>query len=134
MTNEELKALVESNARSIAALSNEASAERQRRSTNTDEIDTLLGAVSSNEVACRKLRQSVTTLVNAMAESNHQFNILRQEAIADRQTSDQRFEAQQEIIQTLLAQLIATNQDVTQAKGNISGLSDRIDGLEERAS
>ena len=106
----------------------------QQQATSTSEIDTLLGAISTNEVGIR-------ALVTKIDESNTRFEILRQEAITDRQKVDRRFEestrrfdAQQENIQTLLAQLIATNQDISQAKGNISGLSNRIDDLEERAS
>lgn len=55
----------------------------QQQARNTDEIDTLLGAVSTNEVACRELRQSMT-------DANQRFEILRAEAAADRQRSDQR--------------------------------------------
>ncbi|MEM9092303.1 MAG: hypothetical protein AAGC93_26665 [Cyanobacteria bacterium P01_F01_bin.53] len=58
-------------------------AERQVR--QADEIDTLLGAVSTNEVSIREL-------VAQISESNQRFEVLRQEAIADRQHSDQRFE------------------------------------------
>lgn len=124
MTNDELKALCESNARAIAALANEASAERQQRSTNTDEIDTLLGAVSSNEVACRELRQTVETLVSAIGEGNQRFDILRSEAIARQQHSDQRFEAMQETLQRLFLELHSTN-------GAVAGLSDRVENLEQ---
>ena len=112
MTNDELKALCESNAKSIAALSSEASAERQQRSTNTDEIDTLLGAVSTNEVACRELRQTVTTLADSMAESNRRFDILREEAIADRKRADSQFQAMQENIRNLFVELHSTNRRV----------------------
>ncbi len=101
MTNDELKALCESNARAIAALASAASQERQQRSTNTDEIDTLLGAVSSNEVACRELREVVTVLAHVIGESNQRFDILRAEAIADRQRSDQLFAAQLKEIKAL---------------------------------
>lgn len=140
---------------------------------NTDEIDTLLGAVSTNEVEARNL-------LSAMAESNQRFDILRAEAIADRQKADrvqeefsarfenlrqeaiadrqqverdreeyrqrseesnrrfeesnqrfeekqaednQRFAAQQEVIQRLLAELVATNRDVQR-------VSDRVQNLE----
>jgi len=119
MTNDELKALCESNAKAIAALANAASEERQRRSTNTDEIDTLLGAVSSNEVACRELRQTVETLVSAIGEGNQRFEVLRNEAIADRQLTDRRFDDQLTEIRAigeqnrvLLLELINTNQRV----------------------
>ncbi len=96
MTNDELKALCESNAKAIQALANSTSTALQgtnatldriavQRTTHTDEIDTLLGAVSSNEVACRELRQTVESLVSAIGEGNQRFDNLRADAIADRQ-------------------------------------------------
>ena len=77
----------------------------QQQSRQTDEIDTLLGAVSTNEVGVR-------ALVAKIDESNTRFEILRQEAIADRQRADQRFEAMQENIQQLFRELIRTNRRV----------------------
>lgn len=127
MTNDELKALCESNAKAIQALANAAAEERQLRSTNTDEIDTLLGAVSSNEVACRELRQTVEVLVSAIGESNQRFDILRSEGIADRQRADvdrqnwqTNFEAQMEALRSQFIEMSRVNQ--------------RLDNLEQRAS
>ncbi len=77
----------------------------QQQTTNTSEIDTLLGAVSTNEVELR-------ALIQQMAESNQLFEVLRQDAIADRQRSDQRFEAMQENIQRLFLELHSTNRHV----------------------
>ncbi len=77
----------------------------QQQAINTSEIDTLLGAVSTNEVELR-------ALIQQMAESNQLFEVLRQEAIADRQRSDQRFEAMQENIQRLFLELHSTNRRV----------------------
>lgn len=77
----------------------------QQQSRQADEIDTLLGAVSTNEVGVR-------ALVTKIDESNTRFEILRQEAIADRQRADQRFEAMQENIQQLFRELIRTNRRV----------------------
>ncbi|PZO47082.1 MAG: hypothetical protein DCF15_19510 [Phormidesmis priestleyi] len=142
MTDDELKALCESNARAIEALANSTSTALQgtnatldriavQQTTHTDEIDTLLGAVSSNEVACRELRQTVGTLVSAIDEGNQRFEILRSEAIARQQRSDQRFEesnrrfeAMQKTLQRLFLELHSTN-------GAVSGLSDRIDQIEQ---
>lgn len=135
MTDDELKALCESNARAIEALANSTSTALQgtnatldriavQQTTHTDEIDTLLGAVSSNEVACRELRQTVGTLVSAIDEGNQRFEILRSEAIASQQRSDQRFEAMQETLQRLFLELHSTN-------GAVAGLSDRIDQMEQ---
>ena len=160
---------------------NETSARLDRtaaqQARHTDEIDTLLGAISTNEVEIRNLTRN-------MAESNQRFDNLRADAIADRQRIDrkieedrqrfnnlrdeaiadrrqieldreeyrqrfeagrrqgeldreeyrqqadldreeyrQRFDAQQGVIQRLLAELVATNQDVRR-------IGDRVQNLE----
>ena len=88
----------------------------EQQATNTREIDILLGAISTNEVALR-------AVVLRIDESNQRFDVLRQEAIADRQESDQRleamrqksnqrFEAMQENIQRLFLELHGTNRRV----------------------
>ena len=88
----------------------------EQQATNTREIDILLGAISTNEVALRAVVQRID-------ESNQRFDVLRQEAIADRQESDQRleamrqksnqrFEAMQENIQRLFLELLGTNRRV----------------------
>lgn len=64
----------------------------QQQAVNTDEIDTLLGAASTNEVGIRALTKNVNQLVVKIDENNQHFEILREEAIADRQRSDERFE------------------------------------------
>lgn len=104
----------------------EATAEQQQR--NTEDIDTLLGAISTTDVEVRSLTQTV-------AASERRFENLRADAMADRQTfreqleadrqrSDGRFNeamseirAQGEILRSLLSELTSTNQ--------------RIDDLEE---
>jgi hypothetical protein len=60
-----------------------------RQDRIAEEIDILLGAVSSNEVACRELR--IQTEQNAQ-----RFEILRAEAIADRKKMDVYIEAVRE--------------------------------------
>ncbi|MEO1392657.1 MAG: hypothetical protein AAFV90_07080 [Cyanobacteria bacterium J06634_5] len=88
----------------------------EQQATNTREIDILLGAISTNEVELRAVVQRID-------ESNQRFDVLRQEAIADRQESnqrsevmrkesDQRFEAMQENIQRLFLELHGTNRRV----------------------
>ncbi|PZO56082.1 MAG: hypothetical protein DCF15_09530 [Phormidesmis priestleyi] len=77
----------------------------QQQASNTSDIDTLLGAVSTNEVEIR-------APIQQMAESNRLFDVLRQDAIADRRRSDQRFEAMQENIQRLFLELHSTNRRV----------------------
>ncbi|MGB3298663.1 MAG: hypothetical protein WBA76_10375 [Phormidesmis sp.] len=96
MTDDELKALVESNARAIAALSSttatalqqtNATLDRtaQQQATNATSIDDLLGVVVAHEA-------EIQQVVSAIEESNRRFDILREEAIADRQRSDERFD------------------------------------------
>jgi hypothetical protein len=92
----------------------------EQQAKNTEDIDTLLGAVSTTEIEVQKL-------LSARAESDRRFEVLRQEAIADRQRSDQRheenqrkFDAQMEIMRSLLAELSNTNS--------------RVENLEQRAS
>lgn len=84
----------------------------QQQATNTSEIDTLLGAVSTNEVGMRALTENVNNLVIKIDESNQRFEVLRQEAIADRQRSDAQFKAALENMQRLFIELISTNQRV----------------------
>ena len=58
---------------------------------NTTDIDTLLGAVSSNEVGVRELSVDVRSLTTAIGESNQRFDVLRLEAVEDRQETRQLF-------------------------------------------
>lgn len=96
-------------------------AEQQQR--NTTDIDNLLGAISTTDVEVRALTQTV-------AANEQRFEILRADAIADRQAfnkqseaerqrSDERFneviseiQAQGEILRSLLTELTRTNQRV----------------------
>ena len=56
-----------------------------QQAKNTEDIDTLLGAVSTNEVACRELRISVM-------ENQDRFTVLREEARADRAETRRLFD------------------------------------------
>jgi rubrerythrin len=74
----------------------ERTATQQER--HAEEIDTLLGAVSSNEVAARNLIAEMAKTTAEMAEtnaavteSNQRFENLRQDAIADRQETARKF-------------------------------------------
>jgi hypothetical protein len=71
-------------------------AEQQQH--NTTDIDNLLGAISTTDVEVRSLTQAVTT-------NEQRFAILREDAIADREENRRRFDAQQEVIQSLLLAL-----------------------------
>lgn len=71
-------------------------AEQQQR--NTTDIDNLLAAISTTDVEVRSLTQAVVT-------NEQRFAILREDAIADREESRRRFDAQQEVIQSLLLAL-----------------------------
>ncbi|PZO58059.1 MAG: hypothetical protein DCF15_05850 [Phormidesmis priestleyi] len=75
--------------------------------------------------------RAVDGLTVRIDESNQRFEILRSEAIARQQRSDQRFEesnrrfeAMQETLQRLFLELHSTN-------GAVAGLSDRVDNLEQ---
>ncbi|MEL6940239.1 MAG: hypothetical protein AAFO84_13715 [Cyanobacteria bacterium J06598_1] len=116
-----------------------------KQEKNTEEIDILLGAIATSEAKVDKLV--------ARAESTDQrFEVLRAEAVtdrqefrqnfndvieqmridreetkqqanADRQKADERHSAQMEVIQTLLLELTKTN-------GNVTKLRDRMDSFE----
>lgn len=114
----------------------------QQQEQNTRDIDTLLGAVSTTEASMRSLQRTTV-------ETEQLFNVVRAEANADRAKtkqmwndgvtqmkadraqSDERFaktltriNAQKEIIQRLLVELIQANRDATK-------LRDCVDGLEK---
>ncbi len=88
-----------------------------QQETNTANIADLI-TLSGNVL------RAVDGLTARIDESNQRFEILRSEAIARQQRSDQRFEAIQENIQRLFLELHSTN-------GAVAGLSDRIDNLEQ---
>ena len=141
----------------------------QQQAKNTAEIETLLGAISTNEIAIRALTTNIARItdnverVTATVEGNELLiDTVRAEARADRQETRQlwndavtqmkqdraeakaereanakrfdaqivgnrqRFDAQQEVIQRLLVELVEMNRDNRR-------LRDRVDGL-ERAS
>jgi chromosome segregation ATPase len=122
-------------------------AEKQAR--HADEIDTLLGAVSTTEVAVNNLVAEMAKTNAAVAESNQRFENLRQDAIADRQEtaqkfndaiaqmntdrqrSDERYQTQLEVIQSLLMALGRTNRDVGEVETAVGRLDDRVDTLEQ---
>ena len=120
---------------------------------NTQGIDTLLGAISTSDVAAREQAARVDRLIEKMDESNKRFETLRLEAQADREefrqswndavtqmASDRaeyreqaeadrtetarRFDAQQETIQRLLLAIVDLSRDNNQ-------LRDRVDNLEQ---
>ena len=120
---------------------------------NTQGIDTLLGAISTSDVAAREQAARVDRLIEKMDESNKRFETLRLEAQADREefrqswndavtqmASDRaeyreqaeadrtetarRFDAQQETIQRLLLAIVDLSRDNNR-------LRDRVDNLEQ---
>ena len=120
---------------------------------NTQGIDTLLGAISTSDVAAREQAVRVDRLIEKMDESNRRFETLRLEAQADREefrqswndavtqmASDRaeyreqaeadrtetarRFDAQQETIQRLLLAIVDLSRDNNR-------LRDRVDVLEQ---
>ena len=117
----------------------ERTAEQQAR--HGDEIDTLLGAIAQTDRQVRDTGNRVDALVVKIDESNQRFETLRDEARADRletralwndaviqmqndrEESSRRFDAQQEVIQRLLIELVEMNRDNRR-------LRDRVDELE----
>lgn len=132
-------------------------AERQQETANqqakqSEEIDTLLGAIATTEASIQKTDASVRRLTVKVEGNELIADTLRAEARADRletrqlwndavsqmqtdrdayrerfdaamRRADERHAAQMEVIQTLLLEL-------TKSNGNINSLRDRIDGLE----
>ncbi|MGB3788901.1 MAG: hypothetical protein WA949_12890 [Phormidesmis sp.] len=120
---------------------------------NTRDIDTLLGAISTSEVAAREQAARVDRLIANSEETNKRFETLRLEAQADREEFRQswndavtqierdriearnqanadrteharRFDAQQETIQRLLLAIVDLSRDNNR-------LRDRVDDLEQ---
>lgn len=56
----------------------------QQQAKTSDEVDTLLGAVGTNEAAIRDLTANVNELVGESKDSQKRFEILRDEAQQDR--------------------------------------------------
>jgi hypothetical protein len=85
---------------------------------------------------------------DAIADSNQRFDVLRAEGIADReehrtsfnnaitqmdtdrQRSDERYQTQLEVIQSLLMALGRTNRDVGEVETAVGQLGNRVDNLE----
>lgn len=116
MTNDQLKSLCESNAKAIQSLASatatalqqtNATLDRtaQQQATNTTGIDDLLGVVVTHETELQRV-------LSAIDESNRRFDILREEAIADRKRADSQFQAMQENIRNLFVELHSTNRRV----------------------
>ena len=96
----------------------------EQTANNRGEIEDLAGLFRNTLEAFERTQQEI-------AESNRRFDILRDDAIADRQRSDERFEesnrrfqAMQEDIQRLYLEVRSTNVSV-------AGLSDRVSSLED---
>jgi len=116
VTNDQLKSLCESNAKAIQSLASatatalqqtNATLDRtaQQQATNTTGIDDLLGVVVTHETELQRV-------LSAIDESNRRFDILREEAIADRKRADSQFQAMQENIRNLFVELHSTNRRV----------------------
>lgn len=153
MTNDELKALCESNAKAIASLTEEsreyqrlqAKETQQQRQQTAEDIDTLLGAVSSNEVACRELRQSIETNENRLArlellvQSNSQtasanaarFDVLLADAQRDRQAVEKDRQAVDRDRAAWQAGFTEQMNELRQIRLSVRSNSDRIDNLEQ---
>lgn len=130
----------------------------ERQAKTAEDIDTLLGAVATNEASVQKL-------VTKMDESNERFSVLRLEAQSDREETrrlfndavtqmeadrsesrerfdnmlreiqedrrktNERYSAQMEVVQTLLIELTKSNGNINAVNNNVNNLRDRIDEL-----
>ena len=92
MTNDELQAIVESNARAIAATNEGIAGLRSQQEINTANITDLITLSGNVLMAVDGLVAKVDGFVTKIDESNERFDTLRREAIADRQRSDERFD------------------------------------------
>ncbi|MGI8933415.1 MAG: hypothetical protein ACR2FS_05015 [Phormidesmis sp.] len=165
-----IEAILESSAQRQAAtdatldrVSEQQAQNTEGQAKNKDDIETLLGAVSTNLTSCRELRAAgaasdarIDRLTERAASNERLFETVLSEARADRQETRQlwndavtqiagdraearaqaeadraetrqRFDAQMEVIQRLLIELVEMNRDNRR-------LRDRVDGLEQRAS
>ncbi|MGB7086591.1 MAG: hypothetical protein WBD47_13630 [Phormidesmis sp.] len=138
---DQIEAILATTAQQQAQNTETLKAVSEQQAKNTEGIDTLLGAIATTEAR-------VQNLTDHAEESNQRFEVLRSEAQADREETQRlwndavtqmeadraesrqkfdetlgRIDAQQEVIQRLLVELISTNRDATQ-------LRDRVDGLE----
>lgn len=138
---DQIEAILATTAQQQAQNTETLKAVSEQQAKNTEGIDTLLGAIAATEAR-------VQNLTDHAEESNQRFEVLRSEAQADREETQRlwndavtqmeadraesrqkfdetlgRIDAQQEVIQRLLVELISTNRDATQ-------LRDRVDGLE----
>jgi hypothetical protein len=133
-------------------------AEKQAR--HADEIDALLGAVSTNEVVVKNLIAEMAKTTAAVAKSNQRFDVLRDEAIADRrenrelwndamtQADADRAEYREKFDRAMaqsdtdraraderhVAQMEVIQTlllELTKSNGNINTLRDRVDTLEQ---
>lgn len=139
MTNDELKALCESNARSVQANSS-AIADlgrgmvqfREAADAFTSELRSWVevhNQISDDQGAdlvrmdsADRTHDAQITAIREATNADRQAFVNQMNA--DRDRSDQRFAAQQEILQRMLLEIRSTN-------GAVAGLSDRIDGLEQ---
>ncbi|MEL6469371.1 MAG: hypothetical protein AAFQ74_06550 [Cyanobacteria bacterium J06623_4] len=113
----------------------------QRQEKQAEDIDTLLGVVATNERKVRELtdkskyNEQLFEVLRAEAQADRdetrrffndavsQMEADRQQVEADRAESKRRFDAQQEVIQRLLIELMEMNRDDRR-------LSARLDRLE----
>ena len=63
----------------------------EQQAKTTEDVDTLLGAVATNEASVQKLTSNVQSLVTKIDDSNDRFDVLRLEAAEDRKETRQLF-------------------------------------------
>ena len=126
MTNEELKALCESNARAIAATNEGINGLRTQQEASTANIINLTTQQETNTANITDLitlsgnvLRAVDGLIAKIDESNQRFEVLRNDAIADRRTADRRteesnrrFDAQMEAMRSQLLEMSRMNRRI----------------------
>lgn len=103
----------------------------QQQARNTDEIDTLLGAVSTNEVGVRTLSQTISELSTRIDESNQRFDILRAEAITDRQAARESAERWQSNFDAQLLEVRAQGEQIRALLSALANTNGRVNNLEQ---
>ncbi len=156
-----VEAILESSAQRQAATDATLDRVSEQQVKNTDDIEILLGAVSTNDVAVRQTTANVDRLIVKIDESNQRFDIQRGEAQADRQETRRLFndavtqmerdraesrnrfeavltelgEAQRKADDRHVAQMEVIQTlliELTKSNGNISAVNGNVNNLRDR--
>lgn len=102
-----------------------------QQEANTANIADLI-TLSGNVLRAAELNTaSVSELRTKIDESNQRFEVLRQEAIADRQRSDQRFEESNRRFDAQISEIRAQGEQIRALLSALATTNGRVDGLEQ---